>query len=71
MKKIYINPATDVYKINYSNVIMMSPDAAGEKVDDPTNFDTGNIKPLEPGEDIDDVEYSRDNNRNSVWDNIW
>ena len=66
MKKIYISPATDVYNVNHSNVIMTSPGEVGGQV---TNSDiVGNVG--ESGE-WEDIDYSRDNNRGSVWENIW
>jgi hypothetical protein len=65
MKKIYINPATDVYRFNIRDGILMDPSGAGDKVD-PVNFE----QDIKPGEEIDDEDNSR-NGGMSVWDNIW
>lgn len=69
MKKIYLCPATEVYKFCFRDGILLDPSGTGDKVD-PVNWDS-NPGVIDPGETIDDEDNSRDNNRGSVWDNIW
>lgn len=73
MRKIYISPVTDVYKINIHNIIMTSPGEAGTEAtsEDIPNMDQnlggGSSTGGEWGEEL-----SRDNQGgNSVWDNLW
>lgn len=69
MKKIYINPATEVYKFNIRDGILMDPSGAGDKVD-PVNWDS-NPGVIDPGETVDDEDNARVNNGGNIWDNIW
>ncbi len=66
MKKIYIKPDTQVYIVDLSRSVMLRV-SGGDEEENPTDFSgsTGT------GEDVDPGEYSRDNNRGSVWDNAW
>lgn len=69
MKKIYTSPATDVYTVSLRSIINMSPGQTGSSTDDPDgNGIWSNDDPEASG---DGGDYSRDNNRGSVWDNIW
>ena len=65
MTKKYIKPETLVIPINVSSMLL----DGSEKTFDPNkdHFDPGLGGEGEAGDD----EFSRDNNRNSVWDNIW
>lgn len=61
MKKLYIVPETNVYRVNILSSLMV------------TSFE---IKPGEDPISDDDFELSRennndDNNRGSIWDNAW
>lgn len=71
MKKIYISPVTDVYKINIHNIIMTSPGEAGTEVtsEDIPNMDQSLGGGSSTGGEWE--ELSRNNNRGSVWDNAW
>ena len=62
MKKIYIAPETNVYKINViSSLLVASLD----------NDNAVTIKDVETNED-DFIDPSRDgNNHSNVWDNAW
>ena len=77
MKKLYISPATDVYKFSIDGILLTASQDVGDSTYAPggdSKFDTGGeggVLP-DPGEGgVGDVDYSRDNNRGSVWDNIW
>lgn len=74
MKKIYINPATEVYKFNIRDGILMDPSSAGSEVD--IEKDLNDLNPGVGGNpggdgDWDDEDNSRNNNRGSIWDNAW
>lgn len=74
MKKIYISPAIDIYNVNIRSGIMGSPGTAGSEVD--IEKDLNDLNPGVGGNpggdgDWDDEDNSRNNNRGSVWDNIW
>lgn len=66
MKKIYIKPDTQVYIVDLSRSVMLRV-SGGDEEENPTDFSgsTGTEEGVDPGE------YSRDNNRNTVWDNLW
>lgn len=76
MKKLYISPATDVYKFSIDGILLTPSEDIGDKsysAGESSKFDTGGeggvFPPSEEG--VGNVDYSRDNNRGSVWDNIW
>ena len=76
MKKIYISPATDVYKFSIDGILLTASQDVGDSTYTPggdSKFDTGGEGGVfPPGEgDVGNVDYSRDNNRGSVWDNAW
>ncbi len=60
MKKEYINPITTIYKIRVSNVLAESL----PKIDD-----DGGSGEADSREDF--TENIDNNNRNSIWDNVW
>ncbi len=68
MKKIYISPATDVVVIKLRDGILIPPSQAGDTYSN-ENFDPDAGDPSEGGKTGGDL--SRDNNRGSVWENIW
>ena len=62
MRKIYISPSTEVYKVTLCNSIVTgSPDE---------HFNT-NPSPDDEGDGGDYAREDNTNNRSNVWDNIW
>lgn len=64
MRKIYIKPATEVYNVTLSNSIVTgSPDE--NFTTNPSSDDVGD------GGDYARENNNDDNNRGSIWDNVW
>ncbi len=70
MKKIYISPATDVVVIKLRDGILITPSQAGNQYSN-EDIDPDAGDPSEGGNTGGDLSRDNDNNRNSVWDNLW
>ena len=82
MKKIYINPETNVYNVKLSSVIMMSAGSVGgEGSSTPGGESGGGSGDWDPGDwgggggetggAPGDDDLSRNSNGGNVWDNAW
>ena len=60
MKKEYIKPSTETYKLSPIHIVAES---SGTTIDD-----TPGTQDIDVG---DAREYNNDNNRGSIWDNAW
>ncbi|MBO7347045.1 MAG: hypothetical protein J6U46_01160 [Bacteroidaceae bacterium] len=69
MKKIYKSPATEIYKVNLRDGILMNASQVG----DPYSSDDidPNAGSGSEGGDPGDDDLSRDNNGGNIWDNAW
>lgn len=76
MKKIYLSPATDVYKISIDGLLLTPSQDVGpgtSAAGDPNKIDTGEDGgfPSSGSGSIDDVDYARNSNGGNIWDNAW
>ena len=65
MKKIYKTPRTELFKIQITNHLLIGSDNKEIGIDD-----SGGT-PIDLGEDPDAALGRQQENRSSVWDNIW
>lgn len=78
MKKIYISPVTDVYKfISRDGILNEMSNKYGSSTFDPgddwgqSGESSSEIGKKDPGDEIGNVDYSRNSNGGNVWDNAW
>lgn len=64
MKKIYKTPCTELYKVQITNHLLIGSDEKSVEID------TGET-PIDIDADPDAVLGRQQDNRNSVWENIW
>ena len=64
MEKIYITPCTEIYKVQITNHLLIGSDEKSVEID------TGGT-PIDIDDDQDAALGRQQDNRGSVWDNIW